>query len=170
MRESLGSAPLRVSAASAKETEAFGARLARSMPPWREHQVVVFLEGDLGAGKTTLARGFLHAAGVSGTVRSPSYTLLETYEVPGAHARVAADVIIHLDLYRLQEPAELESLGLRDLARPGFVWLVEWPERGEGLLPAVDLRVRLSVAESAHDIESSAFSPLGEAWLARLRA
>src|SRR5215475_14743118 len=96
---------------SAADTEDAGAQLARSRPGGNS-LFVIYLLGDLGAGKTTLARGFLRAAGVTSVVRSPTYTLMEAYELPGVS-------ILHLDLYRLLDPAELEPLGLRDWARPG---------------------------------------------------
>jgi len=122
---------------------------------------VVYLTGELGAGKTTFARGFLEALGVAGAVRSPTYTLLEFHEVPGL-------TVLHIDLYRLRDAAELESLGLRDWARPGCLWLIEWPERGEQRLPPPDLTLTFTVGAPAHDIEVLARSPRGEAWLARL--
>jgi tRNA threonylcarbamoyladenosine biosynthesis protein TsaE len=123
--------------------------------------VVVYLEGELGAGKTTFARGFLHAAGVVGAVRSPTYTLLELHELAGL-------TLLHVDLYRLRDAAELESLGLRDWARPGCLWLIEWPERGGGHLPRPDLILTFAVGTPAHDLDVRAESPRGEAWLARL--
>src|SRR5512144_1151837 len=126
-----GSRPLHWQTKTADDTEAFGARLARARP--KENALAtVHLSGDLGAGKTTLARGFLRAAGVTGPVRSPTYTLIEVYETPAVS-------VVHLDLYRLLDPSELEPLGLREWARPGYVWLIEWPERGEGRLPCPDL-------------------------------
>jgi tRNA threonylcarbamoyladenosine biosynthesis protein TsaE len=114
--------------------------------------------GDLGAGKTTLARGFLHAVGISGIIHSPTYTLLETYEAE-------AITVVHLDLYRLRDPSELEPLGLRDFALPGFVWLIEWAERGDGHLPQPDLEVRLTVGAGAHEVEARGISDFGRAWL-----
>lgn len=122
--------------ASADDTTALGARIAvalRGRPG-----LVVHLEGQLGAGKTTLARGLLRALGVTGTIRSPTYTLLEPYEFDGK-------TLIHLDLYRLKGAEELDGLGLRDYAPETCWWLVEWPERGEPRLPAANLRIELSV-------------------------
>jgi tRNA threonylcarbamoyladenosine biosynthesis protein TsaE len=145
---------------SAEETEALGQRLASARPD--AGLVVVYLTGDLGAGKTTFARGFLRQLGVTGTVRSPTYTLLEFHELE----RLTA---LHLDLYRLREPLELESLGLREWARPGSLWLIEWPERGGGRLPPPDLTLTLTVGAQAHDIEVHADSDPGKAWLARLK-
>jgi tRNA threonylcarbamoyladenosine biosynthesis protein TsaE len=144
------------------DTEALGALLAGARPPG-DGLAVLFLEGELGAGKTTLARGFLHALGVSGPVRSPTYTLVELYEVAGVN-------VVHADLYRLRDPQELQDLGLRDWAGPKHLWLIEWPERGAGLLPAPDLRVSLAVAAEAHPIELIPASALGAQWAARLGA
>lgn len=97
---------------------------------------VFYLKGDLGAGKTTLARGLLRAAGVAGTLRSPTYTLMEPYEA-GGHR------FLHLDLYRLADPGEVEQLGLLDYPPDTTLWLVEWPEKGAGYLPRPDLVIHL---------------------------
>ena len=144
-------------ARTADDTEAFGGRIATAWPH-QEALVTVHLVGDLGAGKTTLARGFLRAAGVTGPVRSPTYTLLEVYETPVVS-------IVHLDLYRLLDPGELEPLGLREYARSGYLWLIEWPERGLGRLPLSDLSVTLTGGAQGHEINVAAASALGEAWL-----
>lgn len=152
---------MRYAARTAGETEALGARLARTRPA-EAPLSVIFLSGELGAGKTTLARGFLHAAGVAGPVRSPTYTLVELY----ALGRLT---VVHADLYRLREPSELDSLGLRDWAQPGHLWLIEWPERGAGHLPSPDLTAELSVAQTAHDITLVAHSDLGRRWLQELK-
>ena len=122
----------------AEATADMGVALARVLA--EEPGGVVFLEGDLGAGKTTLARGLLRAAGVRGPIRSPTYTLVEPYELPHRG-------LLHMDLYRLQHPEELEQLGLADQPPEHWLWLVEWPQRGVGFLPAADLRVQLQ----AHD-------------------
>ena len=143
---------------TAEETEAVGAELARRRPPRRGALTVVYLIGDLGAGKTTLARGFLHALGVPGIVHSPSYNLMDVYDT-------TAGPVVHLDLYRMRDPSELEPLGLRDEARPGVVWLVEWPQRGEGWLPPADLIVTLAVGVGTHAITAEARSEYGRNWL-----
>jgi tRNA threonylcarbamoyladenosine biosynthesis protein TsaE len=142
--------------ADAAATEALGAALARTRPA----RAVVFLEGDLGAGKSTLARALLRALGVTGAIRSPTYTLVERYPVPGGEAA-------HLDLYRLAAASELDFLGLDELSAEAGLWLVEWPDRGEGGLPAPDLRLRMAVEGSGRRIRLLAESPAGEAWLAR---
>jgi len=148
---------------TAEETEAFGGRLARARPERGELFGVIYLTGDLGAGKTTLTRGFLRELGVTGAVRSPTYTLVELYETGALTA-------LHLDLYRLSDPAELDNLGLREWARAGHLWLVEWPERGSGRLPGADLVVTLKAGEGGHDIELEGRGALGATWLERLRA
>jgi tRNA threonylcarbamoyladenosine biosynthesis protein TsaE len=131
---------------SSDETEALAARLlgkpAAPPSPCR----VVELRGELGAGKSTFARGALRALGARGPIKSPSYTLLESYDLPGVHA-------VHLDLYRLNDPDELEQLGLADFHRPDSLWLIEWPERAAGRLPSADLRFDFSIGSDGHRIE-----------------
>ncbi len=113
-------------------TETLGARLARLLP---DHGVV-YLHGDLGAGKTTLVRGLLHALGHPGPVKSPTYTMVEPYTAGGRH-------VLHCDLYRLADPEELDYLGLRDASDDALI-LIEWPERGLGWLPSATLEITLS--------------------------
>ncbi len=106
--------------------------LAAELSAAVELPAVIYLEGDLGAGKTTFARAYVHSLGFPGYVKSPSYGLLETYEAGGQK-------ILHLDLYRIEDPEELEYLAIRDLYDTATVLLVEWPDRGLNHLPEPDL-------------------------------
>ncbi len=141
-------------------TEALAALLAASQPT----PAVVFLRGDLGAGKSTLARAWLRALGVTGAIRSPTYTLVENYALP------AGGMGLHLDLYRIGDAGELEFLALDDA--DASLWLVEWPERGVRSLPAPDLEVSLSIppgsAGAGREAGLVAGTPSGRDWLARL--
>lgn len=139
--------------------ESLGARLARACPS----ACSIWLQGDLGAGKTTLVRGFLRGLGYEGAVKSPTYTLIEPYRLPGHSC-------YHLDLYRLADPEELEYLGLRDLLGEACMLLVEWPERGRGWLPEPDLRVVIAYAALGRRLELSAGSALGDRILTALEA
>jgi len=123
-------------------TRAFGEALARSLPAPEVCPLVIWLQGDLGAGKTTLCRAILRGLGWQGAVRSPTYTLMEPYSLP--HRRISE--VLHLDLYRLSDPAELEFLGLQDGLDQPALWLVEWPEKGRGYLPSADLLLTLTPA------------------------
>ena len=117
---------------SAEETEAFGAELFKIMPS----KSLIFLQGDLGAGKTTLVRGFLRAAGYNGVVKSPTYTLVEEYTI-------GARKIFHFDLYRVVDPEELEWIGIRDYFDQDSVCFIEWPDKGKGFLPEPDRIITL---------------------------
>ena len=125
-----------------------GERIAHSIPAGS----VVYLEGDLGAGKTTLARGILRGLGHDGPVTSPTYTLLETYTPGNA-------VVHHLDLYRLEDPGELETMGIRDLLDGSAIALVEWPLRGSGVLPSADIVIRIDFSGDGRRVESSECLP-----------
>jgi tRNA threonylcarbamoyladenosine biosynthesis protein TsaE len=119
---------------------------------------VVYLQGELGAGKTTCVRSLLRAFGVTGVVRSPTYTLVETYPLTML-------TCVHIDLYRLRALTEVDELGLREWVGPGFLLLVEWPERGGAALPAADLAVMLSYAGNGRRAIVNAQTPLGRDWL-----
>lgn len=136
-------------------TEALGRALAETRPA----QAVVHLQGDLGAGKSTLARALLRALGVEGAIRSPTYTLVERYPIPAGEAW-------HLDLYRIGDAAELDFLGLDDAV--ATLWLVEWPQRAGPALPAADLRVELEMSGNGRSAYLQAMSDIGRAWLAEL--
>ena len=139
--------------------EALGARLARCA----SEGLMVYLEGELGAGKTTLVRGFLRALGHDGQVRSPTYTLIEPYELPRRR-------IYHLDLYRLGDPEELEWIGIRDLLDSASIALVEWPERGRGVLPPADLEVVIEYRNRGRQVLIVGRSPPGDAVVQQLDA
>ena len=141
---------MRLALADSAATEAAGAALGLALP---RDEAVIYLQGDLGAGKTTLVRGLLHALGHAGRVPSPTYTLVEPYEIGGRR-------LTHMDLYRIADPEELTYLGVRDLAG---ILLVEWPERGARFLPPADITLRLAVAEPGRVLETQAFTPRGEA-------
>jgi tRNA threonylcarbamoyladenosine biosynthesis protein TsaE len=148
---------LQLELADEPASQELGAALATTLPP----RAVVHLEGDLGAGKTTLARALLRALGVQGAIKSPTYTLIERYPVAGGE-------VAHLDLYRIADPEELSFLGLDELADSARLWLIEWPRRGAHFLPAADLSVRLGVQGSGRIAELSAGTPVGTAWLSVL--
>lgn len=142
--------------------EAATVALARRLAPAVADGGVLYLRGELGAGKTTFARALLRALGVGERVKSPTYSLLERYTVYGRDA-------FHLDLYRIAEAGELEWLGLDELDAPETIVLVEWPERGGGALPKPDLEVRLEHDGGARRGCLSAVSARGRAWLAAVR-
>lgn len=121
----------------------------------------VFLEGNLGTGKTTLSRGVMRGLGHDGAVKSPTYTIVEPYE----HLSPPA---YHFDLYRLGDPEELEYMGIRDYFQGGNLCLIEWPERGQGVLPVPDLWIRLSVSGDGRKAVVSAATTGGEVLRARL--
>jgi tRNA threonylcarbamoyladenosine biosynthesis protein TsaE len=129
--------------ATPQETHALGRALGRGLRGAGAGALVIGIEGELGAGKTTLVKGLLNELGITGAVRSPTYTLIEPYEAAGLH-------IYHLDLYRLAEPREVEALGLRDLLHPAAVLLIEWPSRAAGVLPAADLTILLQYPADVH--------------------
>ncbi|MDX1497125.1 MAG: tRNA (adenosine(37)-N6)-threonylcarbamoyltransferase complex ATPase subunit type 1 TsaE [Salinisphaeraceae bacterium] len=132
---------LRASLPDEAATQAFAAELARVLGGAGG---VIYLQGELGAGKTSLVRGFLQALGYAGRVVSPTYTLIEPYELSGGQRA------FHLDLYRVADPEELLLLGLRDIDTSNDLMLVEWPELGQGYLPEADIRLLIQDAESGN--------------------
>lgn len=134
------------------------ATLARDLAPRLHGGGSIHLAGPLGAGKTTFARALLRALGAGERIKSPTYTLIESYVLPGLTAQ-------HLDLYRIAAAEELEWLGLRDLADGPVLWLIEWPERGAGAIPSPDLTVSLAHAVSGRDVVLHACSNRGVRWM-----
>ena len=123
---------------------------------------VVYLAGELGAGKTTLTRGALRALGHAGSVKSPTYTLCEPYDLADARQ------FCHLDLYRLSNPEELEFLGIRDYVASGAILFIEWPSKGEGWLPAADILVALCESGDGRSVTIDALTAEGEGLLRRM--
>jgi tRNA threonylcarbamoyladenosine biosynthesis protein TsaE len=143
------------------ETQGLGTALARTLPETPPPRALrVHLSGDLGAGKTTLVRGLLQGRGVVGAVKSPTYGLLELYELPPWQ-------VLHLDLYRLADPHDVAALGLADHDQPFTLWLIEWPERARGALPGADVEVILQGASSAHKVLLEGLTETGSKWLSR---
>lgn len=139
-----------------EHTDLLGQALAATRPA----QALLELQGDLGAGKSTTARALLRALGVTGAIRSPTYTLVERYPLAdGSEAW-------HMDLYRIGGAAELDFLGLDE--GTASLWLVEWPERGAGALPATDLRLELEMDGTGRHASLIPLSDSGEAWVKRL--
>ena len=142
-------------------TAQFGAALARALAPG----LVIYLHGDLGAGKTALTRALLQAAGHRGTVKSPTYTLSEPYRVQLGGENVN---VIHYDLYRMSSPEEFLDAGFREDFDGRNICIVEWPEKGEPVLPPPDVRILLKVSGHGRDVELQALSDLGLLCLDRL--
>lgn len=135
-----------------------GARLAAVLRPG----MTVYLSGDLGAGKTTLVRGLLRSLGFRGRVKSPTYTLVELYEISSLN-------LYHFDLYRFADPVEWAEAGFREYFNAGSICLVEWPEKAEGLLPEPDLALRLSWAGEGRQAGLVAYTEAGRRCIASLK-
>jgi tRNA threonylcarbamoyladenosine biosynthesis protein TsaE len=148
--------------ADSSATEALGAALARNFPGAADGFAAAYLSGDLGAGKTTCVRSFLRTLGVVGLIRSPTYALIETY-------RLAQLTCVHVDLYRLRGPLEVDELGLRDFLIAGCLLLVEWPDKGRSALPAADLELTFTYAPAGRRARLRSESPRGARWVRNLR-
>ncbi|MBF0472022.1 MAG: tRNA (adenosine(37)-N6)-threonylcarbamoyltransferase complex ATPase subunit type 1 TsaE [Gammaproteobacteria bacterium] len=151
--------PFQLHLPSTAATERAGATLFRHC----EGRGIIELYGDLGAGKTTLVRGLLRAAGYQGSVKSPTYTLVEPYDI-------FKNRIYHFDLYRLGDPEELEFIGFRDYLEQQALLLIEWPQRGEGVLPPPDLALQIDYQDEGRTVTLTARSPWGEEMIQRWSA
>ncbi|MGL4749474.1 MAG: tRNA (adenosine(37)-N6)-threonylcarbamoyltransferase complex ATPase subunit type 1 TsaE [Shewanella sp.] len=140
------------------ETIAVGQKLARHI----QAPLTLYLTGDLGAGKTTLSRGLIQGLGHKGSVKSPTYTLVEPYELDGVQ-------VYHFDLYRLNDPEELEFMGIRDYFTNSSLCIVEWPDKGEGLLPDADIHLHLNYVYQGREIHIRALTDSGKTLLAAIK-
>ncbi|MFB2682631.1 tRNA (adenosine(37)-N6)-threonylcarbamoyltransferase complex ATPase subunit type 1 TsaE [Shewanella mangrovisoli] len=140
------------------ETIAVGQKLARHI----QAPLTLYLTGDLGAGKTTLSRGLIQGLGHKGAVKSPTYTLVEPYELDGVE-------VYHFDLYRLNDPEELEFMGIRDYFTDSSLCIVEWPDKGHGLLPDADIHLHLNYVNQVREIQIRALTESGKKLLAAIK-
>jgi tRNA threonylcarbamoyladenosine biosynthesis protein TsaE len=150
--------PIDINLPDAAATATLGKALAEGVAPGR----VLYLRGDLGAGKTTLVRGMLRALGYAGRVKSPTYTLVEPYELSSLH-------FYHFDFYRLKDRSEWRSSGFRDYFNPHAFCVVEWPEKAGELLSPPDVELVLQFSGEGRKAELAARTPAGASWLSSLR-
>jgi tRNA threonylcarbamoyladenosine biosynthesis protein TsaE len=149
--------PITLQLADEAATAAFAAKLAQVLRPG----LTIWLQGDLGAGKTTLVRALLHALGHRGRVKSPSYALVELYEAAGLHLR-------HFDLYRFRDASEWEAAGFRDEFNGCNVCLIEWPEKAQELLPQADLEIGFEILPDGRKVTLNANTTTGRECLGKL--
>lgn len=138
-----------------KDMETFAQNLWHGINKTQHSGLKIYLSGDLGAGKTTLVRGFLRAMGHVGAVKSPTYTLVEPYELLNRK-------IYHFDLYRLNDPEELESIGIRDYFQNDAICLIEWPEKAGASLPLPDLYIKIEIKNEKRNVMISTMSDRGQ--------
>ncbi len=138
--------------------ERFGTQLAHAMSTRR---CLIYLIGELGAGKTTLARGFLRGMGYQDRVKSPTYTIVESYTLINQN-------VYHFDLYRMENASSLYEIGIEDYLSDQAICLVEWPEHGQAVLPAADIVIHISVLPVGREIEIQAAEKLGQEIMERL--
>lgn len=147
--------------ANSEATIAMGGLLAKIIKNDLKQGLIVYLHGDLGAGKTTLTRGFVQGMGHQGNVKSPTYTLVEPYELELWN-------VYHFDLYRLADPEELEYMGIRDYFGANSCSFIEWPDRGEGFLPEPDLIINIDYKDTERTIKFDAKTTLSQLLLEKL--
>lgn len=148
----------KVTVSSEQAMLTLGSHLAKVCP----ETAVIFLHGQLGAGKTTFSRGFLRGLGYEGHVKSPTYTLVESYEL-------GKRTVHHFDFYRVREPQELEYMGIQDYFLPHTICLIEWPDYGKSMLPAADLSCQIEIKAEEREVIFTAFSEQGKHILQRLK-
>ena len=158
-------------------TEKFGAQLALCCGEIHRREselrgstegITLFLNGELGAGKTALVRGFLRGLGHQGAVKSPTYTLVEPYSFASLDEQSGLKTVYHFDLYRLGDPEELEYLGIRDYFETATTALIEWPEKGEGMLPTPALNLQIDYVGEARSVTITPHTAMGERLLSCL--
>ncbi len=137
-------------------------RLAEQLAMACPKGMVIYLQGDLGAGKSTFARAFIHALGFDGSVKSPSYSLLEVYALADGFDA------LHMDLYRLADAEEVAFLALDEYAQNAKIWLIEWPEKGLGYIPNADVLIRFSQQNNGRLLELHAENATALGWLSTL--